>query len=104
MYCLQIGACMIQLSSDCVFSSRKGMYMGRQKIGYSAPAWSTMLDELVELIYRKKKDDYYVIVSMLPELQKTIVPSGSHLIKALSSADNLLSFEETNDLLKRHHY
>lgn len=50
-----------------------------------------------------KRGNYYAIASMLPELRndaKSIIPV---LNKELSSGDNVLSFEDTVLLLKKHH-
>ena len=55
-----------------------------------------------ESYYCVRRGEYYAIVSMLPELQtETVMTRG--LQKELSSADNVVDFQGTVALLKKHH-
>jgi UDP-glucose 4-epimerase len=55
-----------------------------------------------ECAYTYDRGNHYAIGSMLPELQITPLPKSLPLKKAFSSADNLLTFDETITLLKKH--
>ena len=55
-----------------------------------------------EIHHCVKRGDYYAIRPMLPELREGDEPSPNVLTKEFSSADNVLSFQETSALLKKH--
>jgi UDP-glucose 4-epimerase len=50
-----------------------------------------------------KRGEYYAILSMLPELSNNKKKEPNILTKEYSSADSVLDFEETIELLKKHH-
>lgn len=49
-----------------------------------------------------KRGDYYAILPMLPELRDAATPEPNALTKEFSSADTVLDFAGTVDLLQRH--
>jgi len=49
-----------------------------------------------------KRGDYYAILPMLPELRNNGKEEPNALLKEFSSADTLLDYNETHDLLKNH--
>jgi UDP-glucose 4-epimerase len=50
-----------------------------------------------------RRDDYYAIAPLLPELQTPAVEGGQPLTRELSSAHTVIDFDETLALLRRHH-
>ena len=50
-----------------------------------------------------KRGDYYAILPMLPELRNSGKEEPNALLKEFSSADTLLDYNETHDLLKKHY-
>jgi UDP-glucose 4-epimerase len=49
-----------------------------------------------------KRGDYYAILPMLPELRQNGKEETNALLKEFSSADTVLDYNETHDLLKNH--
>ena len=49
-----------------------------------------------------KRGDYYAILSMLPELSNNKKKEPNALSKEYSSADSVLDFDGTVELLKKH--
>jgi len=55
-----------------------------------------------EANHSSKRGDYYAILSMLPELSNNKNKAGNMLPKEYSSADSVLDFKGTIELLKKH--
>ena len=49
-----------------------------------------------------RRGDYYAILPMLPELRQNGKEEPNALLQEFSSADTLLDYNETHDLLKKH--
>jgi UDP-glucose 4-epimerase len=49
-----------------------------------------------------KRDDYYVILPILPEIKRNVNDNVQYLNKEYSSSDDIMSIEETLKLLRKH--